>query len=311
MLGVNSVLKSSKAAYGYTSIVLASILWGTMGILAKLSLRYDVLPETLTALRLVVSSGTLAVILLFFRRNSLKIQKADVLFFVILGVFAVAFQRISYFYAVDFATPTVAAILFYTYPVFVTLLALFFLRERITFREVLGIVWTLLGVALVVKVYDAASLNVNFLGIIFGLLSSLLFVLYFFMTKKLRDNYASWTLTFYGDGLGALTLAPVISISLPQIVGFPLELWLLIFTIGWVPSLLAYLFYSYALKHVKASKGSILSVIEPLSATFFSAVILGESLEPLQMVGIAFALTGVVVLFWIRKPIVFRSRNVS
>jgi drug/metabolite transporter (DMT)-like permease len=62
---------------------------------------------------------------------------------------------------------------------------------------------------------------------------------------------------------------------------------------------------------VKASKGSILSVIEPLSATFFSAVILGESLEPLQMVGIAFALTGVVVLFWIRKPIVFRSRNVS
>lgn len=311
MLGVNSVLKSSKAAYGYTSIVLASILWGTMGILAKLSLRYGVLPETLTALRLVVSSGTLAVILLFFRRNSLKIQKADIFFFVILGVFAVAFQRISYFYAVDFTTPTLAAILFYTYPVFVTLLALFFLRERITLREVLGIVWTFLGVALVVKVYDAASLNVNFLGIIFGLLSSLLFVLYFFITKKLRDKYASWVLTFYGDGLGALTLAPVISISLPQIVGFPLELWLLIFTIGWVPSLLAYLLYSYALKHVKASKGSILSVIEPLSATFFSAVLIGESLEPLQIVGIVFALTGVVVLFWIRKPVTFRPRNIS
>jgi drug/metabolite transporter (DMT)-like permease len=172
-------------------------------------------------------------------------------------------------------------------------------------------VWTFLGVALVVKVYDAASLNVNLFGIVFGLLSSLLFVLYFFMTKKLRDKYASWTLTFYGDAIGASTLAPVISISLPQIVGFPLKLWLLIFTIGWVPSLLAYLFYSYALKHVKASKGSILSVIEPLSATFFSAVILGESLEPLQMVGIAFALTGVVVLFWIRKPMTFRSRNIS
>lgn len=294
---MSSVTKSMKEIHGYFLITLASILWGTMGVLAKLAFEYEILPETLIALRLVISSATLFVILALFNKRSLKIRKGDVLFFLIFGVFAIAFQRIAYFYAVNLTTVTVAAILFYTYPVFVTLLASSLLKEKITHREILAIILTFLGVALVVKVYDTSSLIVNFLGIIFGVFSSLLFVFYFMMTRKLRDRYASWTLTFFGDGIGALVSIPFISVSFTKMIDFPLQLWLLVLTIAWVPSLLAYLLYSYALKHVKASKGSILSVIEPLSAAIFSTIFIGENLETPQLVGIAFALAGVILLF--------------
>ncbi len=190
-----------------------------------------------------------------------------------------------------------AAILFYTYPVFVTFSALFFLKETISLRELSAIVLTFLGVAFVVRAYDASALSNNLLGILFGLSSSLLFVLYFMMTKKLRNKYTSWTLTLFGDGIGALALMPIISFSIPQIMYFPLQLWLLVFTIAWVPSLLAYLLYSHALKYVKSSKGSILSVMEPLSAAVLSSIILGERLENLQLIGIALSLTGVLLLF--------------
>jgi drug/metabolite transporter (DMT)-like permease len=54
------------------------------------------------------------------------------------------------------------------------------------------------------------------------------------------------------------------------------------------------------LKHVESSKGSILSIIEPLSTAIFSATIIGENFEPLQIIGVALALTGVIVLFY--KP---------
>lgn len=292
-----SVLKSTREARGYVLIIIASILWGTMGILAKLSFEHGILPETLIALRLLISFATLSVVLTSFDKDSFKIQKTDALLFLVLGVFAIAFQRISYFYAVDLTTATVAAILFYTYPIFVTFSASFFLNEKITFRVLLAIVLTFLGVALVVRIYDTSSLSVNLAGIIFGLLSSLLFALYFMITKKLRNRYAGWTLTLYGDGIGGLTLIPVISLSLPEITKFSLQLWLLIFTIAWIPSLLAYLLYSYALKYVKASKGSILSVIEPLSAALFSTTLIGENLEKPQIIGIALALIGVVLLF--------------
>jgi drug/metabolite transporter (DMT)-like permease len=97
-----------------------------------------------------------------------------------------------------------------------------------------------------------------------------------------------------------MALTPIVFSSFNEIVGYPQQLWLLIVIIGLFSSLLAYLLYSYALKHVESSKGSILSVIEPLSAAILSATILRENLETLRVLGVALASIGVILLFY--KP---------
>jgi len=132
------------------------------------------------------------------------------------------------------------------------------------------------------------------------MLTSILFALYFIMARKLRSSYTNWTLLLYGDGIGAIALTPVIFLSSSEILTYPLNLWCLIFIIALFPSLTAYLLFSYALKYVESSKGSILSVIEPLTAGAFSATILGERFELLQLLGVALALTGILLLFY--KP---------
>lgn len=293
--------ESGREMQGYFLIAVASILWGTMGILAELSYAYGILPETLIALRLAISFSTLLLALAIFKRSSFKVSTHDLPYLLIFGVFAVAFQRISYFYAVSLSTATMAAILFYTYPVFVTLLASVFLKEKLVTGTILAIILTFLGVALVVRIYDPSALNANIAGIISGLFSSLFFVLYFMMARSLRSRYATVTLILYGDGIGALTLSPLILMTHSSIAAFPTQLWLLILTIAWVPSLLAYLLYSYALKHIKA-KGSILSVLEPLSAAILSAIIIGESFHGLQILGIVLSLAGVILLFRRSEP---------
>jgi drug/metabolite transporter (DMT)-like permease len=221
--------------------------------------------------------------------------------FLIFGVVATALQRVTYFYAVDLTTVTMAAMLFYTYPIFVTIVASVFFKEKITPTTVFAIILTFSGTALVVKVYEASWLDANFSGIIFGMLSSVFFVFYFLITKELRSRYTNWTLILYGETIGAVALSPIIFFSFHAIINFPQQLWLLIFTIAWFPNLLAYLLYSYALKHVEYSKGSILSVLEPLSAAVLSATILTERFEPPQIVGVILALTGVILLFYKRK----------
>jgi drug/metabolite transporter (DMT)-like permease len=80
-------------------------------------------------------------------------------------------------------------------------------------------------------------------------------------------------------------------------VSYPQQLWLLIIAIGLLPSLTAYPLFSYALKYVESSRGSILSVIEPLSAAMFSATIFGEKFKPLQIVGVALVLAGIVLFY--------------
>ncbi|NWG10357.1 EamA family transporter [Candidatus Bathyarchaeota archaeon] len=289
-----------KEAYGYLLIVVASLLWGTMGVLGKLAFEYGINPVTLTALRLLISSLTILVPILLSKKESFRIYKKDLSQFLVLGIFAIALQRIAYFYAVNLTTATIAAILFYMYPIFITIYCASMLKEKVTLPIVFAIILTFSGVALVVKIYEAASLSTSFVGIVFGMLSSVLFALYFLTVKKLRSHYANWTLMLYGDGIGAAVLAPVIASTFSEILSFSPQLWLIILTIAWFPSLLAYFIYSHALKHVESSKGSILSAIEPLSAAVFSATILRENFELLQVVGVILALTGVIVLFY--KP---------
>ena len=289
-----------KENYGYYAIVAASVLWGTMGIFAKFAFEYEINPVTLIALRTLIGSVTMLVPILLFKRDLLKVQRKDLGLFLVLGLFAVALQRITYFYAIDLTTVTMAAVLFYTYPIFVTIYATLFNKESIATATILAIILTFTGAALVVKTYDASRLNANLLGIAFGISSSILFSLYFLLVKKLRKHYTNWTLVLYGDGIGALIMLPILLFYIPQIVGYPQQLWQLVFAIAWFPSVTAYLIYSYALKHIESAKGSILSVIEPISAAIFSATILHESFEPPQLVGAALALTGVTLLFY--KP---------
>lgn len=287
-----------KELYGYMLVALASIIMSPIGILGKLAFAYGIDPVTLIALRLLFSSLTILVPMAFFRRNAFKIEKNLLPSLLVFGVFAVALQRVTYFYAVDFTTATVAIILFYTYPIFVTAYSAMFLGDKVTRSTVLAIALTFSGVALVVKAYQLSLLVANLPGVAFGLLSSVLFALYFLLTKKMRAEYSNWTLMFYGDFIGAAVLFPAVLSSWANVAGYPAELWVIVLAIAWFPSLLAYFLYSYALKHVQPSKGSILSAVEVVSAALLSALVLSESFEVLQIVGVALTIGGVTLLFY-------------
>lgn len=291
---------SMKGNYGYLLIAVASAIWGTMGIFGKLAFAYGISPATLIALRVLISSSTILIPITLFKRELLRIQRKDAIKFLLLGVFGTALVRIAYFYAVDLTTVTMATVLFYTHPVFIAVYASIFLREKVTKWTILAITLTFLGVTFAVKAYESSWLSTNILGIVSGLLSSIMFVTYFLITKNLRNHYTNWTLILYGDGIGALATLPIALFAVPEMLSYPQELWFIIFTIAWIPSLAAYLIYSYALKHVESAKGSVMAVMEPLSAAILSTTLLGEKFEPLQVLGITLALTGVVLLFY--KP---------
>ena len=105
-----------------------------------------------------------------------------------------------------------------------------------------------------------------------------------------------------------LSPVPMLFLSFPKMAFYSQQLWVLILVIAWVPSLTAYLLFSHALKYVESSKGSVLSVMEPLSASLFSSMFLGERFEPLQILGAVLALGGIVLLFYQQK---FKQNNTT
>jgi len=159
-----------------------------MGILAKFAYVYGINPPTLIALRLLTSSLTTLLLVSILKRDAFKIQKAHIIQFILFGVFAIALQRIAYFYAVQLTTVTIAVILFYTYPIFVTVYGHKSKGEKISGLTIIAIPLTFMGVALVVKAYETSWINANLLGIIAGLASSILFVQYFIQAKNSENT---------------------------------------------------------------------------------------------------------------------------
>jgi len=82
-------------------------------------------------------------------------------------------------------------------------------------------------------------------------------------------------------------LGPVLATSAPQISLYLVQLWLIILTMTWVPSLLAFLLFNYGSKHVKASTGAMLNVIEPIATAVLSTIFIAEILESPQILGAA------------------------
>jgi drug/metabolite transporter (DMT)-like permease len=91
--------------------------------------------------------------------------------------------------------------------------------------------------------------------------------------KKLREEGSPLTIGLYTNGICALVYAPFGISKAGTISG---KGWAVIVVFGVVSIGAAGLSYIYALRRVKAQDAAILSYIEPVSATFFGAVLLGQ-----------------------------------
>lgn len=61
-------------------------------------------------------------------------------------------------------------------------------------------------------------------------------------------------------------------------------------------TLVPYLLFAEGLKHTGASRAALLSGIGPPAAILYAYLILGETLTPMQLVGMGLVLAGVIAL---------------
>jgi drug/metabolite transporter (DMT)-like permease len=268
-----------------------------MGLFGKALFEYQTDPLTVVALRATLVLITLLVALAPSRRQWLFIQRQDWLFFAAYGLIGVATGFFLFFTALDLVGMAIATILLYTYPVFVTLLSVAFLGERVTASKIIALALTLGGVALVSEIYAPLSSQVDAHGVAVALLCAIAVATHSIFGKKAVQRYSSWTILLYSMGFGALFLmtAQVLFLGLPDLTRPP-AFWGLLVALAWVPTLGANLAYVSALAHIEASRASVTATIEPVMATVLAYVFFQETLSLLQILGMALVLVGVLVV---------------
>ncbi len=286
----------SNSLLGDILIITAGLFWGSMGIFVRHLNALGFTSIQVACLRLTMAGIIFALILLIKDPKGFKIRPRDIPLFLALGLVSILFFTCCYFTAIRLMTMSTAAILLYTSPIWVMILAILFLKEKITTQKIIALILAFGGCVLV----SGFGGKVTLPGVLAGLGSGLGYGLYsIFGTFALR-KYSPYTVTCYTfliAGAGSVIVADPASLisnikaveNKPALAGFVL-------LTSIVTAVIPFLLYTIGLNMTTAGKAAVLATIEPVAATLFGIFVMKETIGPVAILGIALVLTAIVVL---------------
>lgn len=279
-------------------ILLAGVLWGTMGIFVRYLGTYGFDPLQIACLRIMAAGVIFFLYLLISDYKKLKVQKKDIPLFLGIGWGSILFFTICYFTTIQNTSLAIAAILLYTSPVFVVLLSAVFLKEKITGQKLLAMVIAFIGCILVAGIGGTA--NITGSGFAIGLCSGLGYGLYSIFGSVLLKKYHPYTVSAYAfifAGTGALFLCNLKDTA-EKTADSGNVFFVIVFVLltAVVTAVAPFLLYTVGLSKVEAGKAAIMAMIEPLVACMTGIVLFDEALTPQAVSGIICIFLAIVLL---------------
>lgn len=270
---------------GYFAMLGAAVLWGLIGPVSRLAFQ-----EGLTPLEVAFFRGLLAWILFAghgVMRKQIHIQIRDLPFFVLFGLVGITLFYGAYQLAICFGGAALASILLYTAPVWVVLLAPWFLQERLTATKAIAVGLAILGVGLV---SSSAGIKFHPWGIGFGLLSGFSYALYYLWGKRFLTGHPVAYVFFWALPIGCLGLLPFVRFQPQSLTG-----WAALGFLAFFSTYGAYSAYFAGLRRLPATRAVILATLEPVVATVVAHFWWQETFSLAGGLGALFILTAALL----------------
>lgn len=182
-----------------------------------------------------------------------------------------------WFQSLRLTTVSAATVLANTHPIFILVLGLIFLKEKVKSRAIIWILVAMLGTVFL-TVFDAKGFAFDFSnkGNLYALLAALFFSVYLIIGRYVR-KFLSMTYYTFIVYLVAFILFFLYSSMISVPLGpFPVEEYFLFVALAIFPTLLGHSLFNWSLKYVQTASISIIMLLEPVVATILALVILKE-----------------------------------
>ncbi|HEU6444000.1 MAG TPA: DMT family transporter [Gaiellaceae bacterium] len=296
-----------RPALGYAMVLTAATLWALNGTVSKVIIQSGgVTPERLTQVRATGAFLLLVAALLVWRRSTLGVSRRELPFLAVFGVCGLALVAWFYFVAIDRLEIAVALLIQYVAPVLVALYARYVLHEPVRRRIWAALALAIVGLSLLLQLWNGIELDT--IGLLASVGAAVTFALYILMADEGLKRRSTSSLLTYGFLFAALFWTIVQpwtsfpwqlvddSVSLlGRLESIELPVWLLM---GWMVvlgTIVPFGLLVAALRHIRPTRAGILAMFEPVAATVIAYAWLGEKLDPVQLVGAAVVLCGIVL----------------
>ncbi len=286
------------SARGFILVVLAALCWGTSGVCADVVARRTGLdPLDIAWHRMAVGAAVLLAAHLAVRRRAaaaVLLPRAARGRLLLVGA-GLATYQCAYFAAVPAAGVSIATLVALGLAPLLVAVGTTVLGhgrpDRAT-TAALGV--ALAGLVLLVGVSAGGDAgDAVLLGALSAAGCAIAYAGVVIASSGVPDGVPTTTAGFV---IGAVLLTGVALVAGLDLTGDPLSLALLLY-LGTVPSALAYGLFFAGVRVVPAAVASIVTLLEPLTATALATVLLGERLSPAALAGGALMLGAVTALY--------------
>ena len=281
---------------GTLLILLAGCCWGSIGIFVRQFAKQNVGSIELVVIRSVFTAALMLVFLLFYDRSMLKIRLRDVWCFLGTGICSMALFNFCYFRLITVTSLSTAAVMLYTAPVFVMLLAAPLFRERITPVKLAALLMTVVGCAFVTGFIGSGD-RLTVKALLLGIGAGAGYALYsVFCRFAMLRGYHNFTIIFYTFLFTSAAMLPFADTgAVGRAVFGSAGGFFFSALCGIVTTVLPYLVYNFGLRRIETGKAAIIASVEPVVATLVGAAVFSETLGAGNIVGIALVLGAVVL----------------
>lgn len=282
-------------ALGAGLVALSAASFGAMAIFARLAMVEGVDVPTMLFLRFTVAGGLLAAFMVMSGRSWPTGRNLWVL--ILMGAVGYVGQSFCFFSALGHASAGLVALLLYLYPFIVTVLSVLFLGERLTPLRLGAVLAALCGTALIL----GSGIEGSPLGIGFGLAAALIYSVYILVGGRVlreEDPLASATVVM----LAAAAIFGVrMLLQVPALPATPTA-WAAVLAIALVSTIVAMVGFFAGLRRLGAADAATLSTLEPVVTFVLAALVLGEPVGPLQVLGGGIVLAAVAARARGKRP---------
>ena len=196
---------------------------------------------------------------------------------------AMAFNWICLFEAYRFTGVAVGTLCYYMAPVIVVVLSPVFLKEKLTAINITSVLAAVVGAVLISGVVSGSAKSAK--GILLGLAAAALYSTVV-MINKFVKNLSPIETTFVQLLTAAVTMIPYILLT-EDVTTFVFDRRSVIFTliVGVFHTGIVYMIYFSSVQKIPAQTTAVFSYIDPVTAIILSAVVLGERLDAVQLIG--------------------------
>ena len=289
----------SKDKTAYIFLILATLFWSGNFIVGKAASLFEIPPFTLNFYRwtfawLILAPFTLKEI---FKKKSYILNNIKLI--LILGITSITVFNSIVYYSLNFTQVISGVLMISTIPVMIIFFCWVFKIEKTNFYQILGVLFSLMGVVVIVTNADVNKLlNLNFnKGDLWMVVAMLSWAMYsaLLRKKKFKLSQISLLQTIISAGLILLLPAYLIEMALGYRVNIHLPFILTLTYVVLFPGLASFFFWIKGISIIGSNRSGIFLHLMPIFSTIMAMLIFKEKFMTFHLIGAILIISGIIL----------------